>query len=264
VTHSDAESDVVLFDVVDKHIAIVRLNRPRVRNAVNGALALALEAAVIRVEETRDIRAAILTSSQDTAFCAGADLAAIAAGHGLELNTEKGGFAGFVSAKREKPWIAAIEGAAFAGGCEIALACDMIVASETARFGLPEVKRGLFAGAAGVYRLPRRLPRNIGLELVATGDPLDAQRAYALGLVNRLTPPGGMLAAALELAKTIVANAPISVQESLRVARLCQDLDESELESLSLIARTRVFSTKDSKEGPRAFIEKRPPVWIGE
>jgi enoyl-CoA hydratase len=264
VTSTDSESDVVLVDVVEDHIAIVSLNRPRVRNAVNGALAQALEAALIRVETTRAIRVAILTSSQDAVFCAGADLSVIAAGRGLEVNTEQGGFAGFVSAKRVKPWIAAVEGTAFGGGCEIVLACDMVVASEAARFGLPEVKRGLFAGAAGTYRLPRRLPRNIGLELVATGDPLDARRAHAFGLVNRLTPAGGVRAAALELAKAIAVNAPVSVQESLRVARQCQDLDEAELEALAQTCMKRAFATQDAKEGPRAFVEKRPPVWTGE
>lgn len=264
MTNADSESDVVLFEIVEDHIAIVTLNRPKVRNAVNGALTEALEAAVIKVETSREIRAAILTSSQDAVFCAGADLAMIAAGRGQEVNSKTGGFAGFAAAKRDKPWIAGVEGAALAGGCELVLACDMIVASEAARFGLPEVKRGLYAGAAGVYRLPRRLPRNIGLELVATGDPLDAQRAYALGLVNRLTPPGGVRAAAIELAKAIIVNAPVSVQESLRVARLCQDLDETELEAVAALAMTRVFSTQDAKEGPRAFVEKRPAVWTGE
>ena len=263
MTHTDANSDVVLFEIVDDHIAVITLNRPRVRNAVNGAVARALEAAVTKVEGTREIRAAILTSSLDTVFCAGADLAAIANGQ-MDFVTERGGFAGFVNAQRKKPWIAAVEGAALAGGCEIVLACDMIVASENARFGLPEVKRGLYAGAAGVYRLPRRLPRNVALEVIATGDPLDAGRAYALGLVNRLTPAGGVRAAAIELAKAIIVNAPVSVEESLRIARLALDYDEAELEARSAEARDIVNSTRDSREGPRAFVEKRPAVWVGE
>ncbi len=264
MTQPDAASDVVLFEVIDDTIALVTLNRPEALNAVNGAVAQALEAAVARVEETREIRAAILTSSQYKAFCAGADLAAIAAGKGLEVTTERGGFAGFVDAPRIKPWIAVVEGAALAGGCEIVMSCDMIVASRAAKFGLPEVKRGLFAGARGVYRLPRRLPRNIGLELVATGDPLDAGRAYGFGLVNRLTEPGSALGEAIALARSIVANAPLSVQESLGIARLCQDLNEDELQALSEVAMKRVFASKDSKEGPRAFVEKRQPVWLGE
>jgi enoyl-CoA hydratase len=254
----------VLFDVVDGHIAVITLNRPEVRNAVNGAVAAGLDAAVKRVESDLEVRVAILTSSQDKVFCAGADLAEIAAGRGHLLSTKDGGFAGFAEHPKAKPWIAAVEGAAFAGGCEIVLACDMISASENARFGLPEVKRGLYAGAAGVYRLPRRLPRNIGLELVVTGEGLDAARAYALGLVNRLSPPGGALNAALELARTIAANAPLSVRESLAIARMCQDLTEEELRPLSREATARVFSSEDAKEGPRAFLEKRTPVWKGK
>lgn len=256
-------SNEVLFDLVDGHIAVITLNRPEVRNAVNGALAAGLDAAVKRVEADADIRVAILASSHEKVFCAGADLAEISAGRGHTLSTPDGGFAGFVEHPKSKPWIAAVEGAAFAGGCEIVLACDMVAASENARFGLPEVKRGLFAGAAGVYRLPRRLPRNIGLELVATGEGLDAARAYALGLVNRLTPPGGAMDAALALARTIAANAPMSVRESLAIARMCQDLTEEELRPLSRAAAARVFSSEDAKEGPRAFLEKRAPVWQG-
>jgi len=255
--------DEVLFEVVDGHIAVITLNRPEVRNAVNGAVATGLDAAVKRVEGDPEIRVAILASSQNKVFCAGADLAEIAAGRGHLLGTKDGGFAGFVEHPKAKPWIAAVEGAAFAGGCEIVLACDMVSASETAKFGLPEVKRGLYAGAAGVYRLPRRLPRNIAVELVVTGEGLDATRAYALGLVNRLTAPGGALAAALDLARSIAANAPLSVRESLAIARLCHDLTEDELRPLSRAATARVFSSEDAKEGPRAFLEKRAPVWKG-
>lgn len=256
--------DEVLFEIVDGHIAVITLNRPAVRNAVNGVLASALDAAVKRAESDPEIRVAILASSHEKVFCAGADLAEIAAGRGHTLSTPDGGFAGFVEHAKAKPWIAAVDGAAFAGGCELVLACDMIVASEKAAFGLPEVKRGLFAGAAGVYRLPRRLPRNVGLELVATGDGLDAARAYALGLANRLTPPGGALNAALDLARAIAANAPMSVRESLAIARMCQDLTEDELKPLSRAASGRVFSSADAKEGPRAFLEKRAPVWTGK
>ncbi|MGE0743547.1 MAG: enoyl-CoA hydratase-related protein [Hyphomonadaceae bacterium] len=253
----------VLFEIVDGHIAVVTLNRPEVRNAVNGAVAQALDAFVKRIEADAEIRVAILTSSQDKVFCAGADLSEIAAGRAHTLSTPDGGFAGFVENKREKPWIAAVEGTAFAGGCELTLACDMIVISQNAKFGLPEVKRGLFAGAAGVYRLPRRLPRNIALELVATGDALEADRAYAMGLANRMTASGGVMKAAIDLARAIAANAPMSVRESLAVARLAQDLSEDELRPLSRAASGRVFSSEDAKEGPRAFLEKRAPVWKG-
>ena len=149
-----------------------------------------LEAIVKRIEDDPEIRVAILTSSEPRVFCAGADLGAVASGKGAGMETPGGGFAGFVYAQRLKPWIAAVEGLALAGGCEICLACDMIVASEAARFGLPEVKRGLMAGAGGVHRLANVLPRNIAAELIATGDPIDAARAHAHGLVNRLVPAG--------------------------------------------------------------------------
>jgi enoyl-CoA hydratase/carnithine racemase len=251
----------VLYEVVDDHIAVITLNRPEVRNAVNPELAAAIEWLVKRVEADDAIRVAILTSSNDRVFCAGADLAAISSGRGAGIATKDGGFAGFVDAKRDKPWIAAVKGYALAGGGELCLACDMIVASDDAKFGLPEVKRGLFAGAGGVHRLPRALPRNIALELIATGESLDAQRAYELGLVNRLAPTDGVLAAALELARAIAVNAPVSVRESLKVARLSGEATDAELRKLSGEATMRVMTTADAREGPRAFLEKRAPQW---
>ncbi|MDB5425404.1 MAG: enoyl-CoA hydratase [Phenylobacterium sp.] len=253
----------VLYEVVDDHIAVITLNRPEVRNAVNPELAAAVEWLVKRVEADDAIRVAILTSSNDRVFCAGADLAAISSGRGAGIATKDGGFAGFVDAKRDKPWIAAVKGYALAGGGELCLACDMIVASDDAKFGLPEVKRGLFAGAGGVHRLPRALPRNIALELIATGESLDAQRAYELGLVNRLAPTDGVLAAALELARAISVNAPVSVRESLKVARLSGEATDAELRKLSGEATMRVMTTADAREGPRAFLEKRAPQWTG-
>lgn len=253
----------ILMNIVDGHIAVITLNRPEARNAVNVALAEALAYAVGQVETDDTIRVAILASSHEKVFCAGADMAEIAAGRGPLLQTEEGGFAGFVNSKRTKPWIAAVKGHALAGGCELALACDMIVASESAQFGLPEVKRGLFAGAGGVYRLPRALPRNIGLELVATGDPLGAQRAAAFGLVNRLASPDGVLEEALNLARAISANAPLAVRQSLLVARLAAEKTDAELRELSRAEGAIVFASEDAKEGPRAFFEKRAPNWIG-
>jgi enoyl-CoA hydratase/carnithine racemase len=254
---------IALYEVVDDHIAIITLNRPQVRNAMNGALSNAVEYLVKKVESDDEIRVAILTSSNDRVFCAGADLGEIAAGRGHTIATADGGFGGFVDAKRNKPWIAAVKGYALAGGGELCLACDMIVASDDAKFGLPEVKRGLFAGAGGVHRLPRALPRNVALELVATGEPLDADRAYALGLVNRVTPAADVLDTALALARTIAANAPVSVRESLTVARLSGEQTDAALRAMSREASQRVSATQDSKEGPRAFLEKRPARWVG-
>jgi enoyl-CoA hydratase len=258
----DSVGHAVLFDVAD-HVALVTLNRPDKRNAVNGAVASALDWIVKQVEADAAIRVAILFSSLDSTFCAGADLAEIAAGNARALSTKDGGFAGFTDHARLKPWIAAVRGNALAGGCELALACDMIVASPDAKFGLPEVKRGLFAGAGGVHRIVRALPRNIGLELVATGDPLDAERAYALGLVNRLVVADQVLPATKTLAAAIAENAPLSVSESLRVARVGQEVTDADLRKLSLERGRIVMTSNDAREGPVAFLQRRKPNWTG-
>lgn len=253
----------LLVELRDDHIAVVTLNRPEVRNAINGALAVAFDGVVKATEADDRVRVVILASSNDRVFCAGADLSEIAKGRAATLSTPDGGFAGFADARRTKPWIAAVQGMALAGGCELALACDMIVASDNAKFGLPEVKRGLFAGAGGVHRLPRAIPRNVALELIATGDPMDAERAYALGLVNRIAPLAEVPATAIALALAIAVNAPISVRESLAVARLSAERSDAELRTLSFAASDRVFTSEDAKEGPLAFLEKRPPRWRG-
>jgi len=253
----------VLYEVVEGHIGLVRLNRPDKRNAVNGDVAAAMDWIVKEAERDPDIRVVILASTSDGAFSAGADLSEISKGRGHLLSTADGGFGGLATAKREKPWIAAVAAPALAGGCELALSCDMIVAADTARFGLPEVKRGLFAGAGGVFRLTRRLPAAIAYELVATGDPIDAPRAYSLGLVNRLTTADKIMDEAIALAKAISVNAPLSVRESLKVARMSFDHPESELWQVSRKTSALVFSSEDAKEGPVAFLEKRAPVWKG-
>lgn len=245
------------------HIAVVTLNRPEKHNAVNGALAAALDWIVKDIENDDSIRVAILTSSLDKTFCAGADLGEVARGNGRALTTRDGGFAGFADAARAKPWIAAVRGNVLAGGCELALACDMIVAGEDVRFGLPEVKRGLFAGAGGVHRLPRALPRNVALELIATGNPLPAERAYALGLVNRLAPGDSVLGEARKLAGEIVVNAPVAVRESLKLARVSAEHPDAELREMSGQISAVVMASEDAKEGPRAFVEKRAPIWTG-
>ncbi len=253
----------VLYDVVDGHIGLVRLNRPDKRNAVNGDVAAAIDWIVKSTEADPEIRVVILTSSSPDFFCAGADLSEISKGRGHLLSTKDGGFAGFAKHARSKPWIAGVVGAGLAGGCELALTCDMIVASDTARFGLPEVKRGLYAGAGGVFRLPRKLPAAIAFELIATGDPIDAARAYALGMVNRLVPADKVQDECVALAKAISVNAPMSVRESLNVARMAFDMPEAELWPISNQVSAKVFSSEDAKEGPVAFLEKRAPVWKG-
>ena len=253
----------VLFEVIEPHIALVTINRPEARNAVNGAVAQGLEAAVERVEQDPDLWAAILTGAGPHAFCAGADLKEVSTGRGAALATPKGGFGGFVRAARTKLWIAAAQGHALAGGLELLLSCDLAVVAETATFGLPEVKRSLVAGAGGVFRLPRALPKAIALEMIATGDPISAARAAQFGLVNVVVPASEVIAAALTLARRVTVNAPTAVRESLGVARQAYDLPEAALWEVCAAASQRVRQTEDFQEGPRAFVEKRPPRWVG-
>ena len=252
----------ILYRTQGDHVAVITLNRPEKRNAVNGALATALGDLVAQTEADPAIRTVVLASSDPAIFCAGADLGEIARGNAKALWTSTG-FAGITTAVRVKPWIAAITGPALAGGCEIALCCDMIIASDAASFGLPEVKRGLFAAAGGAYRLPRALPRNVALEMIATGEPLGAERAYALGLVNHLVATDATLDTALALASMIAANAPVSVVESLKIARTASEYPEADLIAASVATTRLVMRTEDSKEGPRAFVERRAPVWQG-
>src|SRR5829696_5401191 len=197
-------------------VAVLTINRPEARNAVNGDVARSMEEGLDRLEEDEDIWVGIITGAGPV-FSAGADLKAIASGQAADLQTKRGGFGGIAARQRTKPLIAAVDGPALAGGCEIALACDLVVASTAARFGLPEVKRSLVAAAGGLFRLPRALPRNVAMELALTGDPIDAERAHALGLVNQLVEPGKALEAAMALAERINANAPIAVRQSRRV-----------------------------------------------
>ncbi|RKF21769.1 enoyl-CoA hydratase [Altericroceibacterium spongiae] len=260
---SGVKSEPVLFERKGPHIALVTINRPEARNAVNGDVAEGIEAIVETVEADRDIRAVILTGAGGKVFSAGADLKEVNAGNLDRLMRPGSGFAGLVYARRTKPWIAAVEGLALAGGCELALACDMIVASEGGAFGLPEVMRGLAAGAGGLYRLPRVLPRAIAIEMIVTADRLSSERAAEFGMVNRVVPAGETVAAALEIAEKIAGNAPLAVGESLAIIKQAYDLSEPELAELSYEAQERLRLTEDFKEGPLAFIEKRAPRWTG-
>jgi enoyl-CoA hydratase/carnithine racemase len=258
---SDPPGDDLLFEQPEPGIAIVRFNRPHVRNAIDAAMTRRLEQLADRVERDPTIRVAILASSNPQAFCAGGDLRALAQGDGAQLMTERGGFAGFADLPRSKPWIAAVCGAAVGGGFELALACDMIVASDDAWFGLPEVKRGLIAGGGGAWRLPRWLPRPIALELIATGDPIMAVRALAYGMINRVVPLAEVEGTALGLARAIASNSILAVAESLALARQAQGLSDAELQALSAAAGARILASEDAREGTRAFLEKRLPIW---
>jgi enoyl-CoA hydratase len=257
---SNAAEDEVLFERVGDHVALITLNRPSARNAVNGAVALTIERFTKQVEADKSIRVAVLAATGNV-FCAGLDLKAVAAGKMWETVTPDGGFAGFVYARKSKPWIVAVQGPAAGGGVEIALSCDIIVASEAASFALPEVKRGLIAGAGGAYRITRGLPRSLAIEMVVTGEPLGAKRAYEAGLVNRLTTPGEERKEALAIASRIAANSPIAVRESLHVTRHAADLCEADLRATQDEAVERVLAASDWQEGAKAFVERRAPVW---
>ena len=256
-------TDPVLVERPREGIALVTLNRPAARNAIDGAMTIALGRAVAGLERDAAVRAVVLTGAGDRAFCAGADLAVLAESREAELWTPAGGFAGFVEARRTKFWIAAVNGAAVAGGFEIALACDAIVAVEGAAFGLPEVKRGLIAGAGGLVRLPRAVPRAVALEMIATGDPIPAARGLSLGLINRLVAPDDLRAAALDLAGAVADNAPLAVRESLAIARDAHESSAAELLQRSQEALDTIRSGEDIREGARAFLEKRQPRWMG-
>jgi enoyl-CoA hydratase len=243
------------------NVLVLRINRPEARNAVNGAVAQGIEAGIDRLESEDDLWVGVLTGTPDV-FCAGADLKLMNAGGAAEMGTPRGSFGGIVARERTKPMIAAVEGPALAGGLEIALACDLIVASTASRFGLPEVKRSLVAGAGGVHRLPVRLPRALALEIGLTGDPISAERALQAGLVNSLAEPGHVLEAALALAARITVNAPLAVQKT-RALMVAPMTSEQEAFRASAKALGELMGTDDFKEGLTAFIEKRPPQWKG-
>jgi len=262
-TEADSQMAAVLVEKVAEHIVKVTINRAEAKNAINGAVAKAMAEAVELTEADPEVWAVILTGAGQGVFCAGADLKEISGGRAASLVIPGNGFAGFVFANRRKPWIAAVNGMALAGGCEIALACDLIVAADSGAFSLPEVKRGLVAAAGGMFRLPRAIPRHIAFELIATGERLTARRAFEFGMVNRLVPLDEVFPAALQLANDIVANAPIAVRESLVVARRALELQDEALAAMGQEAWKTVSKSADFKEGPRAFIEKRPARWSG-
>ncbi len=243
-------------------VGILTIDRPEARNAVNGAVAQGMEAALDQLEDDDEVWVGVVAGNGPV-FSAGADLKAIASGQVAELQTKRGGFGGIVQRQRTKPLIAAVDGPALAGGTEIVLACDVVVASTQARFGIPEVKRSLVAAAGGLFRLPQRLPAGIAMELALTGDPISAERAHDFGMVNELCAPGEALDAALALAERITANAPLAVRESRRLMLLADDVDVDEGIKLSGQALAGLAATEDFAEGPMAFIEKRDPKWKG-
>lgn len=258
-------SELVLVDVTD-HIATVTVNDPDRRNAVTAEISAALRAAVEAAEANTDVHAVVVTGA-GKAFCAGADLKALAAGEPImDPDHAERGFAGMVQYFVDKPLIAAVKGFALGGGTELMLACDLAVASDEARFGLPEVRRGLVAAAGGLLRLARQVPPKIALEAALTGEPIAAEEALRWGLVNRVVPEADVVPTALALAETITANAPLAVIGSKRIihrsAEFGSDWDPAMWE-MNMEECLKVFLSADAAEGPRAFAEKRQPEWKG-
>lgn len=243
-------------------VLVITLNRERARNAVNPAVAQGIEAAIDELEGADDLWVGVL-EARGPVFCAGADLKAIASGGAQQLSTKRGGFAGLVQRERRKPIIAALHADAFAGGCEIALACDLIVAGDEVRLGLPEVKRSLVALAGGLVMLPRLVGEKVALEMALTGDPIASQRLYDLGLINKVVPNEHVRVTAMTLAQRICENGPLAVQASRDIILGGRNLHTREHWKLSFERGWPVFESEDAAEGPRAFIEKRKPVWKG-
>lgn len=260
-------ANIVEYEVRGK-VAIITLNRPEARNAVNGDVASFLEAAIDKLEADSNVWIGVLaanTAGQERpVFCAGADLKAINSGQAAGLNTKRGGFGVFVYRDRKKPVIAAVDGLATAGGCELVLACDMLVASTRSAFGLAEATRNLIAGAGGLFRLPRAIGRAAAMEAILTGEPFSAQRAYELGMVNKLVEPNASLDAAIDLALRVCKAAPLAVWASRKIVLASETESDQNLIDMTNKEFGAVLASEDTKEGLTAFIEKRPPNWQGK
>ena len=257
--NASANEDAVVV-TQDEEVLIVRLNRPAARNAISPALARGVSAAMDRLDGDPALRAGLLVGT-GVGFCDGMDLKALLRN---ESSFTERGFGGITLKPPNKPMVAAIEGFALAGGLELALSCDLIVAARGARLGIPEVKRGLVAAGGGLMRLARRIPYHVAMHLAITGEPISAERAYDVGLVNELCEPGQAFEHGLALAKLVASNAPLAVQASKAIVRDALDLNEAAgWELQDRVGMPVVHETEDAREGARAFAEKRPPVWKG-
>jgi enoyl-CoA hydratase/carnithine racemase len=239
------------------HVLVISMQRGEKYNAVNRQMADGLDAALNQLDDDREVWAGVLTGTRD-AFCAGSDLTA-----GGDYVTERGGEYGIIRRERRKPLVAAVEGFALGGGLEIVLACDLVVASTSARFGLPEVKRGVVPTCGALFRGPRALPVNLAREMVLTGDPIDAARAYAVGFVNLLAEPGDARDRAVELAGRLCSNAPLAIQACLAAIDRVLGSDDQLGWAATAAAYGMVGDSEDLREGVAAFLEKRRPVWSG-
>ncbi|MDT5234759.1 MAG: enoyl-CoA hydratase [Mycobacterium sp.] len=255
---TDNSENVVLVEQRDR-ILIITINRPEAKNAVNAAVSQGMADAVDRLDGDAGLSVGVLTGAGGS-FCAGMDLKAFARGENVVV---EGRGMGFTQRPPVKPLIAAVEGYGLAGGMELALACDLIVASKDGAFGIPETKRGLVAGGGGLLRLPQRIPYAIAMELALTGDRLSAQRAHELGLVNVLAEPGEVLDAAIALAEKITANGPLAVAATKRIIVESRDWSDEDMWDKQTKILAPVFMSNDAKEGAIAFAEKRPPKWTG-
>lgn len=261
---TDVEAPAALYERRG-NVAVITINRPDARNAVNGAVSIAVGDALQQAQDDSDVWAVVITGAGDKSFCAGADLKAISRRENIfHPQHPQWGFAGYVSHFIDKPTIAAVNGTALGGGTELALASDLVVARESARFGLPEVKRGLIAAAGGVFRIVDQLPRKVAMQLLFTGEPISADEALRWGLINEVVPDGTELDAALALAARITCNAPLAVQASKRVA-VGADAGVITGDEPGWSRTNReiggLMKSEDAREGPLAFAEKRPPVW---
>jgi len=254
-------SELVKVEIVGR-VQVITIDRPQARNAINYETAHELAAALDRLDADDGVAIGVLTGAGNT-FCSGMDLKAFAAS-GQRPYVGDRGFAGICERPPRKPLIAAIEGYALAGGCEIALACDLIVAANNATFGLPEVKRGLVPGSGGMVRLPARIPYHIAMEAVLTGEMMPAERFHHYGLVNRLAEPGQALEAALEMARLISGNGPLAVQTAKRIISESRNWRPADMFDLQRPHIAHIFTSDDAKEGATAFAEKRKPVWTGK
>ena len=253
-------SEHVVMTDIDDGVLTITLNRPAAKNAVNKAVAEGIAAAIDELESNSALRVAILTGAGGT-FCSGMDLKAFVTG--VLPIVEGRGFAGLCEYTPAKPLIAAIEGYALAGGFELAISCDLVVAADDSKFGIPEVKRGLAAGAGGLVKLPKQIPSRIAKELALTGDFISAHRAFDLGLINEVVPAGSALDAAKALARKIAANGPLAVALSKQVVDGAQDWSSDEMFAKQQAIIQPIFTSEDAIEGATAFAEKRAPQWKG-